>query len=71
MAADDVRLRGRAAEAADALALFFRLVAQGWRVMSAARSSLGHEVYEGWCDDLAQPWQRVGRSDQMFYEQMS
>jgi hypothetical protein len=42
----------------DALALFFRLVARGWRVMSAARSHLGHDVYEGWCDDLAQPWQR-------------
>lgn len=44
----------------DALALFFRLVARGWRVMSAARSQLGHEVYDGWCDDLAQSWERNG-----------
>jgi hypothetical protein len=42
----------------DALALFFRLVARGWRVMSAATSQLGHGVYQGWCDDLAQSWQR-------------
>jgi hypothetical protein len=44
----------------DALALFFRLVARGWRVMSAARSGLARDVYAGWCDDLAQPWQRGG-----------
>jgi len=42
----------------DALALFFRLVARGWRVMSASQSRLGHGVYDGWCDDLAHLWQR-------------
>ena len=42
----------------DALALFFRLVARGWRVMSASHSRLGHGVYEGWCVDLAHLWQR-------------
>lgn len=42
----------------DALALFFRLVARGWRVMSASDSRLGRGVYDGWCDDLAHLWQR-------------
>lgn len=44
----------------DSLALFFRLVARGWRVLSAGgRSELTGAVYDGWCDDIAQPWQRL------------
>jgi len=36
----------------DSLALFFRLVADGWRVISAAPSLLSRDEYDGWCDDL-------------------
>lgn len=40
----------------DSLALFFRLVADGWRVISAAPSQLYRDEYDGWCDDLVETW---------------
>lgn len=40
----------------DSLALFFRLVADGWRVISAAPSQLYRDEYDGWCDDLVERW---------------
>ncbi len=40
----------------DSLALFFRLVADGWRVISAASSEMYRDVYDGWCDDLVDRW---------------
>lgn len=40
----------------DSLALFFRLVASGWRVISAAPAHFSHSEYDGWCDDLVDRW---------------
>lgn len=40
----------------DSLALFFRLVADGWRVISAAEAQMYRGEYEGWCDDLVDHW---------------
>ena len=46
----------------DSLALFFRLVAGGWRVISAAPSLLSHHEYDGWCDDLVDRWSPMAQS---------
>lgn len=40
----------------DSLALFFRLVTDGWRVVSAAPPQLYCDVYDGWCDDPVERW---------------
>lgn len=45
----------------DSLALFFRLVAEGWRVVSAAPAQLEHHEYDGWCDDLVERWTPITR----------
>lgn len=48
----------------DSMALFFRLVADGWRVLGAASSHLHHDEYDGWCDDFVDRWQPSRGSDQ-------
>lgn len=49
----------------DALALFFRLVQDGWRVLTSAplSSPYGYKQSE-WYDELLPSWQQYGRSDE-------
>lgn len=50
----------------DSMALFFRLVADGWRVLGAASSHLHHDEYDGWCDDFVDRWQPARESGSRF-----
>ncbi|MEQ1703241.1 MAG: hypothetical protein ABMA25_24305 [Ilumatobacteraceae bacterium] len=50
----------------DSMALFFRLVADGWRVLGAASSHLQHDEYDGWCGDFVERWQPLREQGSRF-----
>lgn len=50
----------------DSMALFFRLVHDGWRVIGAAQGHLRHAEYDGWCDDFIDRWQPPSETGSRF-----